>query len=187
MNKTALVLIDVQKGLDAPELGERNNPDAESNMVMLLAQWRKHSGLVIHVKHNSTEPNSTLRPELTGNEIKDIVKPLADEKIFEKNVNSAFIGTGLESYLNDLGVRDLVIAGLTTDHCVSTTVRMASNLGFTVWLVEDATATFERQSYDGVQYSAEQMHQINLASLNGEFCSVLNTVSALSRAVNSMG
>lgn len=179
MKKTALVLIDVQKGFDAPELGKRNNLEAESNMALLLAEWRKKSAPVIHVKHNSTEPNSTLRPGLPGNEIKDAVKPLPNERLFEKNVNSAFIGTELENYLNDQGIHDLVIVGLTTDHCVSTSVRMASNIGFNVWLVEDATATFERQSYDGTIYSAEQMHEVNLASLNGEFCSILKTSEAL--------
>lgn len=182
MKKSALLIIDVQKGLDAPELGRRNNSDAESNMAMLLAEWRKNAALVIHVKHNSIEPNSSLRPELPGNEIKAIVKPLANEKLFEKSVNSAFIGTELEAYLHNLAVSDLVVVGLTTDHCVSTSVRMAANLGFKVWLVEDATATFERTSYDGTKYSAEQMHQINLASLNGEFCSVINTNDALAHA-----
>jgi nicotinamidase-related amidase len=179
MKKTALIIIDVQKGLDALQLGKRNNPHAESKMAMLLAEWRKKSAPVIQVKHNSTEPNSTLRPENPGNEIKDIVTPLPDEKIFEKHVNSAFIGTGLETYLKELKIYDLVMVGLTTDHCVSTSVRMASDLGFNVWLVEDATATFERKSCDGALYSAEQIHKVNLASLNGEFCSVLTASEAL--------
>ena len=182
MQKTALVIVDVQKGLDAPELGKRNNPDAESNMATLLAEWRKRSAPVVHVKHNSTELNSTLRPELPGNEIKDCVKPLPNEKLFEKTVNSAFIGTGLEEHLNRNDIKNLVIAGLTTDHCVSTTVRMASNLGFKVWLVEDATATFERQNNNGKYFTAEQMHEISLASLNGEFCDVIKTSEALGHA-----
>lgn len=180
--KTALVIIDVQIGLDAPILGDRNNPDAESNMAVLLAEWRRNSFPVIHVKHNSTEPNSTLRPEQPGNEIKDVVKPIPDEKLFEKTVNSAFIGTGLEDYLRSSEIQNLVMVGLTTDHCVSTSVRMASNLGFNVILVEDATATFEREGHDGTSFSAEQMHQINLASLNGEFCSVVKTSEALTYA-----
>jgi nicotinamidase-related amidase len=179
MKKTALIIIDVQKGLDALQLGKRNNPHAESKMALLLVEWRKKSAPVIHVKHNSTEPNSTLRPENPGNEIKDIVTPLLDEKIFEKHVNSAFIGTGLETYLKELKIYDLVMVGLTTDHCVSTSVRMASDLGFNVWLVEDATATFERKSCDGALYSAEQIHKVNLASLKGEFCSVLKASEAL--------
>ena len=179
MQKTALVIVDVQKGLDSPELGSRNNPDAESNMAMLLAEWRKRSAPVVHVKHNSTESNSTLRPELPGNEIKDCVKPLPEEKLFEKTVNSAFIGTGLEEHLKSNNIKNLVIIGLTTDHCVSTTIRMASNLGFKVWLVADATATFERQNYDGKHFSAEQMHEISLASLNNEFCNVIKASEAL--------
>ena len=94
-------------------------------------------------------------------------------------MNSAFIGTGLEQYLHAREIQDLVIVGLTTDHCVSTTVRMAANLGFRVWLVEDATATFDRQGHDGQHYSAEQMHQINLASLNQEFCTILKSSEAM--------
>lgn len=179
MKNAALLVIDVQKGLDAPTMGKRNNPNAEANMELLLKDWRSKSLPVIHVKHNSTEPESTLRPGLPGNEIKDFCKPLADEKLFEKTVNSAFIGTGLEDYLNNSNIQNLVVFGLTTDHCVSTSVRMAANLGFKVWLVGDATATFERTSYDGTAFTAEQMHEANLASLNGEFCTVVTTANAL--------
>jgi len=181
MKNRALIIIDVQCGLDAPQLGNRNNPDAESNMAVLLAEWRKNSAPVVHIKHNSTEANSTLRAGQSGNDIKDIVKPKAGEPIFEKEVNSAFIGTDLQRYLNENGLIDLVMVGLTTDHCVSTSVRMAANLGFNVYLVDDATATFDRNGYDGAYYSAEQMHAINLASLNGEFCTVLKTSDLLSK------
>ena len=179
MQNAALLIIDVQKGLDSPRLGERNNPDAEANMETLLTHWRNKSGTVIHVKHNSTESGSTLRPELPGNEIKDCVKPLSSEVLFEKTVNSAFIGTGLEEHLNVNKITELVIIGLTTDHCISTSVRMAANLGFKVWLPSDATATFERQGFDGSHFTAEQMHSINLASLHGEFCTVISTQQAL--------
>ena len=149
MKNAALLAIDVQKGLDSPALGSRNNPDAESNMEKLLADWRSKSLPVIHVKHNSTEEGSGLRPDSPGNEIKDFCKPVADEILFEKTVNSAFIGTDLESHLKNKGIQNLVVFGLTTDHCVSTSVRMAANLGFSVWLVGDATATFDRVNYDG--------------------------------------
>ena len=180
MKDTALLIIDVQKGLDGPSLGRRNNPQAESNMALLLAAWRKHKKMVIHIQHNSVEPNSPLRPESPGNEIKDEVKPLEGEKLFGKNVNSAFIGTGLEDYLNRNNISDLVVVGLTTDHCVSTSVRMAENLGFNVTLVEDATAAHEHLGPNGIHYSAEEIHDINLASLNGEFCAVKSTADVLS-------
>ncbi|MEM7208495.1 MAG: cysteine hydrolase family protein [Pseudomonadota bacterium] len=179
--KTALLVIDVQEGLDNPALGKRNNPDAESNIARLISHWRKHDAPVVHVKHNSTEENSALRPELPGNAIKDCATPRDSEALFEKTVNSAFIGTDLERHLHASGISDLVIVGLTTDHCVSTCVRMAANLGFNVRLVGNATATFERIGHNGKYYSADEMHEINLASLNGEFCTVVTSAEAQSQ------
>ena len=179
MPNAALLVIDVQKGLDDPKMGQRNNPGAESNMERLLTHWRDASGTVIHVKHNSTEAGSSLRPELPGNEIKDFAKPIGDEVLFDKTVNSAFIGTDLAEHLHAAKFEELVVVGLTTDHCVSTSVRMAANLGFTVWLVSDATATFDRTGFDGTYFSADQMHGSNLASLHGEFCTVLTTEQVL--------
>jgi nicotinamidase-related amidase len=176
----ALLIIDVQQGLAEPSLGLRNNPDAEDNMSALLGAWREHGLPIIHIRHCSVEPNSPLRPELPGNAYKDEVRPLAGEKEFTKAVNSAFIGTGLEQYLRESGISRLVIIGLTTDHCVSSSTRMASNLGFDVTLVLDATAAFERVGYDGVHYSGEEIHRINLVSLDREFCVLRSTTEVLS-------
>jgi nicotinamidase-related amidase len=178
MSKTALLLIDVQKGFDEPPWGRRNNPQAEANMARLLAAWRRAKRPVIHVRHCSTEPDSPLRPERPGNACKAEAQPLPGEKQFSKTVNSAFIGTDLEPHLHEQGISSLVIVGLTTDHCVSTTTRMAANLGFDVTLVEDATATFERE-YNGRFFTADEIHQINLASLHGEFCTVRSTAAIL--------
>lgn len=176
---SALLIIDVQKGLAEPSLGLRNNPDAEVNIAALLASWREQQQPVVHIRHCSVEPSSPLRPELPGNAYKDEARPLAGEKEFTKTVNSAFIGTGLEQYLRESGITALVIAGLTTDHCVSASTRTASDLGFEVTLISDATAAFERSGYDGVHYSGEQIHRINLVSLDGEFCRVVSTAKLL--------
>ena len=180
MKNVALVIVDVQKGLDDPSWGTRNNPDAEARIELLLSEWRKKSQPIIHVRHCSQEPDSPLRPDQPGNEFKDEARPISGEKQITKTVNSAFIGTDLEDYLRSRAIGSLVIAGLTTDHCVSTTVRMAGNLGFEVSLVSDATATFDRRGKDGTRYSASDIHNIHLASLNGEFCDVLTTEQVLS-------
>ena len=179
MGKPALLVIDVQKGLDDPSWGKRNNPQAESNIALLLSQWRKQKLPIIHIRHCSVVPNSPLRPELPGNVFKEEAQPLPGEKQFSKSVNSAFIGTGLEQYLHEQNLSSLVVVGLTTDHCVSTSVRMAGNLGFDVTLVSDATATFDREGDDGARYSAEDIHKINLVSLKGEFCTVRSTEEVL--------
>jgi nicotinamidase-related amidase len=180
----ALLLIDVQRGFDEPRWGARNNPEAEGRIAALLAAWRQAGRPVIHVQHMSQEPDSPLRPGLPGNAFKPEAAPREGEPVFRKSVNSAFIGTQLEAHLRREGIGALVIAGLTTDHCVSTTVRMAGNLGFDVVVVEDATATFDRIGPDGSRYPAEEIHRIALASLHGEFARVqssddlLETLSA---------
>jgi nicotinamidase-related amidase len=168
----ALVLIDVQQGMDDPRWGPRNNPGAERQMARLLTAWRHGRRPVIHVQHLSQETDSPLRPERNGCAFKTETAPRDDEAVFRKQVNSAFIGTDLERHLRERGITHLVMVGLTTDHCVSTSVRMAANLGFTVTVVADATATFDRVSFDGSRFTADEMHRLALASLHGEFATV---------------
>ena len=95
----------------------------------------------IHIQHCSVEPGSPLSPEHPGCQFKPEAIPIEGEPVFKKTVNSAFIGTELESHLKDNGIEHIVIVGLTTDHCVSTTTRMAGNLGFKVLLVSEILNT----------------------------------------------
>ncbi|MDP1625469.1 MAG: cysteine hydrolase family protein [bacterium] len=187
MKQVALVLVDVQRGFDDPQWGNRNNPDAEKNISLLLAFWRAYGKPIIHVQHRSIEPNSPLRPDRPGCEFKPEAMPDAGETVFWKNTNSAFIGTSLEKHLRDCEILNIVIAGLTTDHCVSTTTRMAGNLGFCVYLVADATATFNRADINGSDIPADEIQRIHLASLNGEFCQVLNTEELIKELESNSG
>jgi nicotinamidase-related amidase len=168
----ALLLIDVQTGFDHPRWGLRNNPQAEENIARLLAAWRRTARPIIHVQHLSREPDSPLRPGQPGCGIKEGAAPLDGEPVIQKHVNSAFIGTDLEARLRSAGISTLIVVGLTTDHCVSTTVRMAGNLGFMTYVVSDATATFGRTGPSGRFYDAEAVHDLTLASLQGEFAEV---------------
>jgi nicotinamidase-related amidase len=176
---TALLVIDVQQGLDDPRCGRRNNPGAERNIAALLAAWRRTRRPVIHVQHMSRDPESPLRPDRPGNAFKPEAAPEAGEPVFRKTVNSAFIGTALEAHLRGQGIDTLVLAGLTTDQCVSSTTRMAANLGFTAIVVSDGTATFERTGPDGEHYTAEAMHRHELASLHEEFATIRRTGEVL--------
>ena len=172
---TALILIDVQVGLDEPRLGRRNNPDAEHNMARLLAAWRAQGRPIFHIQHMSVHPHSPLRPELPGNAIKPIVAPQGDEPVLHKTVNSAFIGTDLADRLRAASVQTVVIVGLTTQHCVSSTARMAGDLGFATYVVADATATHDGTGFDGVYYPAEVVHAVSLVSLQDEFATIVTT------------
>jgi nicotinamidase-related amidase len=165
---TTLLVVDVQLGFNDPRWGRRNNPDLERRIADVLRAWRMAGRPVVHVRHMSADPSSPLRPRQPGNGFKPEAAPLAGEAVVEKRVNSAFIGTALEAHLRRAGCRGLV-----------TTARMAGNLGFTTWVVSDATATFDRVGPDGVAHRAEQIHAIALSDLHGEFATVVDTRAVL--------
>lgn len=182
----ALIIIDVQKGFDEPAWGKRNNLNAEKMIAKLLKKWREEKMPIFHIKHDSTDPTSALNPKKAGNAIKNIVKPLPNEPLIIKRVNSAFIHTDLEKKLLKKGISKIILTGLTTDHCISTTARMAANLGFKVAVVSDATATFDRNGYNGKHYSAKEIHETALVSLQDEFATIIDTKSTL-KALTSTG
>ncbi|NHW59184.1 isochorismatase family protein, partial [Escherichia coli] len=99
----------------------------------------------------------------------EYVTPNDSEPIITKNVNSAFIGTTLKEQIDSLNINTLVIVGITTNHCVSTTTRMSGNYGYETYLISDATATFDRVGINGEKYDSELIHQTTLANLNEEF------------------
>jgi nicotinamidase-related amidase len=177
-DRPALLLVDIQKGFDNIEYwgGQRNNPDAEEKAGELLKLWREYKLPVFHIKHCSSNKESLLHETNRGNDFKDLVRPVGNEPIIKKHVNSAFIGTDLKERLDYSKITKLVIVGLTTDHCVSTTTRMAGNLGFNTFLVSDATATFNKKGVNGQNYPAELIHETALASLNNEFATIVTTM-----------
>jgi nicotinamidase-related amidase len=179
--RAALIVIDVQRAIDHPSWGERNNPGAEANIAALLSAWRATERPIYHVRHDSTEPNSTYRPGQPLHEFKPEAQPLAGETVIAKRTNSAFIGTDLEARLHAAGQTVLVIAGVITNNSIEATARMAGNLGFITYVVEDAVFTFGRKDWAGTWRTAQEVHAMSLANLHGEYATILTTAEVLAR------
>ncbi len=182
-DRTALIIIDMQKGFEeiAASGLKRNNPGAEEAVERLLDRFRRRGGMVVHVRHASTEPDSVFRPERAGFAPMDCSRERPGEAVVTKTVNSAFIGTDLEAMLRRSGIDTVVIVGATTNHCVETTTRMAGNLGFTTLLVRDATFTFDRTGPDGDRHRADDIQAMTMSNLNGEFAEIVCSDEVLAR------
>jgi nicotinamidase-related amidase len=176
-HKPALILIDVQKGIDeaAHWGGNRNNPEAEQNIDFLLKEWRRLKLPLVIVQHCSVSPKSPLRPGQPGNELKDFVRVLPGDKHIKKSATSAFIGTDLEEYLDESGTTALAICGFVTNNSVEATARHAGDLGFDTAVVSDAIACFSKRGLDGSMYDSGLVHQISLSNLAGEYASIKTT------------
>ena len=179
MKAPALVVIDVQKAIDDPAWGPRNNPDAEKIIANLLDTWRKASASVWHVRHDSTEAASPYRPDLPSNAFKPEAMPLAGEPVIAKETNSAFIGTDFESRLRKAGHNKLIMCGVLTNNSFEATVRNAGNLGFETCVVADACWAVDKTDLTGRTWAAEDVHQLSLAHMHGEYAQVIDSQTAI--------
>lgn len=181
MNHPALVLVDIQQGFVEADYygGNRNNPEAEKNAGRVLKSWREKGWPVIHIHHYSTNPKSPLFSKKPGVLAHMDVVPIEGEVCFKKTVHSGFIENPLQGYLQEKQISRLVFSGITTNHCVSTNVRMANNLGFQCLVISDATAAFDQKGPAGERIDAELIHRASLASLQDEFAQLTRTEAIL--------
>lgn len=175
---TVLLLIDMQVGMSWPAAGARNNPQAEACIARLLDRWREAGAPVVHVRHISRTPGSPFWPGQPGAEFQPRLAPRDGEHVVEKNMPDAFTHTGLERWLHARGHRELVIVGVSTNNSVEATARSAGNLGFRAHVVADACFTFGKTDLRGVHHAAEEVHQMALANLHGEYATVIDVAAA---------
>ncbi|MFS2009022.1 cysteine hydrolase family protein [Azospirillum sp. CT11-132] len=174
-----LLLVDMQRAFDGPSWPRRWNRAADDNGLRLLQAWRRSGRPVIHVRHDSVGPASTLRVGQPGNRFREGFEPVDGEAVVSKSVNSAFIGTDLDLRLRRLGIERLVVFGISTDMCVSTTIRTGANMGWPITLVSDACDCFELPDGQGGTIPAEQVHAVHVATLRYEFCEVTTTAGII--------
>ena len=175
----ALLIIDMQQGMNQPKLGRRNNPDAEVQIQRLLTAWRKSDRPVVRIRHMSRSPDSVFWPGQPGCEFQPALQPLAHEHVVEKNVPDAFVASGLERWLHARGIRQLVIVGVITNNSVEATARSGGNLSFAVTVVSDACYTFDQTDLSGRLWSAEDVHALSLSNLAMDYARVMETDNIL--------
>lgn len=176
LRRPALIVVDVQAGFENSEFwGPRDNPSCESNIVDLVEFWRSRAWPVVFVQHDSDNPESPLSPTQDGHRFKDMLDGIPD-LLVHKRVNSSFYGTpGLDAWLRGEDIDQVVICGITTNHCCETTARMAGNLSYDTYFVIDATHTFDRVALDGTVVPAATLSAITATNLHGEFATVIET------------
>jgi nicotinamidase-related amidase len=176
IDRAVLLPIDIQQGFDEAPWPRRWNDQMDGNGLALIEEWRSQGRPIIHVRHDSIEPRSSLRPGMPGNAFRPGFGPQGDEPLVTKSVNSAFIGTDLDLRLKRLGARHVIAFGISTDMCVSTTIRTGANMGWDMVLVPDACDCFDLPAADGSGWlSAEEVHRAHVATLAFEFCRVMST------------
>ena len=175
LDRTVLLPIDMQRAFDGPPWPGRWNDEVDSNGLALLAAWREAGRPIIHVRHDSVQPGSSLAPGTPGNAFRPGFEPLDGEPLVTKSVNSAFIGTDLDLRLKRLGAKHVVAFGISTDMCVSTTVRTGANLGWDMVLVPDACDCFDLPDGQGGTIPAEEVQRAHVATLAFEFARTFPT------------
>jgi nicotinamidase-related amidase len=175
LQRASLIPIDMQRGFDLPPWSPMSEPNLDAHGRQLLAAWRRKGWPVIHVRHDSISVSSNLRPGKPGHAFRKGFEPLEGEAVIGKTVNAAFIGTDLDLRLRRLGIDTVVLFGMTADMCVSTTARVASNLGYRTLVVADACAAFDLPDESGVPIPARDIARAHLATLRAEFAETPTT------------
>lgn len=174
-NRAVLLPIDMQQAFNEPQWPPRWNRDADANGLALLAAWRAARRPIVHVRHDSVQPGSSLAPGAPGNAFRPGFAPLPGEALVTKGVNSAFIGTDLDLRFKRLGAKHVVTFGISTDMCVSTTVRTGANMGWDMILVPDASDCFDLPDGNGGTIAAIDVQRAHVATLAFEFCRTFTT------------
>lgn len=173
-----LLIINAQQGIHNIK-NNRSNLKAEDNMKEILNIWRENSSKIIHIKHISDSVESLFYRNNPSSHFINDFEPLNQEIVLEKNKASAFNGTKLQAYLENLDSPTLILTGFTANECIEATARDAKELGYKTIVIGDATAMFDLTGQDQKLYKAEKIHTLVLTNINVHYARVESTTYAL--------
>lgn len=143
-----LLVVDTQELLMNSEL--YNFENFVENISELIDTSRRNNIEVVYVIHDDGA-ESDLTKGKEGFEVYDKFKPMKNEKVFVKNVNSSFRGTGLLEYLRGKNEKDIIVTGLQTDKCIDATVKCGFEHGFNIIVPSYANSTVNNDFFKGEQ------------------------------------
>lgn len=169
----ALLIIDVQNDYFHGGACECYHADeAERKIHLLIQESRTQGRPIIYIQHINPPDDTFLLEGTFGCEISERIKPQSEDKVIVKRYPNSFLGTELDSYLKEKGIKQLLVCGMMTHMCVDTTVRAAMDYGYDVSLVADACATRDLEM-SGERIPAQTVQNTFLASLEGVFAKIL--------------
>lgn len=173
LSNASLLIIDAQNEYLSGPLALAGMEAATANIALLLEAARKAKRPVVHVRHLGTV-GGMFDPQGPRGEFIAGLEPTGDEVIIEKRMPNAFNDTRLREALETQGHLDLIVCGFMSHSSVSTTVRAAKDYGFRCTLVEDACATRDLPTANGV-ISAADVQRTEMAIMNDNFATLAQT------------
>lgn len=173
LSHASLIIIDAQKEYLSGPLQLSGMDEAVANIARLLDAARKAGRPIIHVRHLGTV-GGLFDPQGPRGEFIEGLEPRGDEIVIEKRMPNAFKNTSLHETLQNKGHLDLIVCGFMSHSSVSTTVRAAKDYGFRCTLVEDACATRDLPTANGV-ISAADVQRTEMAIMNDNFATLAQT------------
>jgi len=174
ISESAIIVINAQKALLETKI-DRSNPIAERNISAVLKCWREIDSNIIHVKHISDSTGSAFYRASESSRFMSDLGPIDNEQVIEKKNASSFYQTGLNEILRKKNITNLFLMGFTANECIEATAKDASELGFSVHVIGDATAMFDFMGHDKTLYKAEKVHSLILANIHQLYAKVIDT------------
>jgi nicotinamidase-related amidase len=180
--RSVLLVIDVQDSFkgDAVIWASRNNPKFEANVTRLIEAYRAAALPIVFVLHQNLKPKSNFNPSSPFYRFMDFVVPKPEEVVLQKTTISAFASTDLARRLTQWGIDRLRVTGIQTEQCCETTTRDASDRGYQVDFVTDATLSFAIPHWaGGPEMPADEVVRRTEYALAGRFATVVSTEDVL--------
>lgn len=181
---TALLVIDAQESFrHRPYWSDREATSFFKNLQALIDGAKARGIPVVQVFHVEESGAFALESGWVKTLPEIDIKP---DVVFHKRSHSALVGSGLDVWLVQHGIRRVIVAGIRTEQCCETTTRHASDIGYEVDYVTEATLTFDMTDRNGRTFTRAEIKERTELVLDGRFARIATVESALAGTAKEM-